>query len=713
QDGSTPMGSPDGGGSSTTPTSGGGGGDEDTGVATTPDDTGSGGGDDTATGPEDTAMSPEDEPPPAVTPGEPIDRESAGGIYTCSADDLVPPWSAARRVKYLLTGMSVTEAEMQQAIDDPDSALHGLVQEWVETDEFMDKMSDFLQVTLQQAEYNSGGLGNGKYANMVRGRMNATISLSSQMSNTLNTSFTRTALDAIASEQPFNTIAHTQTWMMTTAMMSYMLAVDHGPRVTEPIEARVYKEPFSDNGVQFNADTPAAVQLEHMTFYAANLRDRDNQNQPCASDPYTVNVFEANRNDHNRRNYQHLNAILLRSDRLPNSHDCNIGGVTHFRDSDFTDWRPVTMVPLAPGEEPLHMADSNALRRTNELKMHTPRAGFFTHPSFLVSWETNEDNSFRVTTNQMLIVGLGLAFEDTDVTTPLGDEGLADEHASPGTECYNCHKNLDPMRNHFANVFEPESYGIASMDNAFVTPSFSFQGHTDAGEDLASLGWAVANHPHFAEGWVQKLCMFANSQPCDAYDPELARIVAAFEGSNFNFKTLIVELFSSPLVTGSACAQGVDTAPVTTSIARRNHLCGAISIRLGIDNACGLTGTIRDISAALPSDAWSRGSTTPDQPALPSMFYELGTDALCRYMASRVVNVEGSPLQSSDMEGSLDALVTDLMGLPPSDPRHAPIRAELANLVSEASDVVGSTSRQLQNAFIVACKSPAVTSTDL
>ncbi|MEL6178614.1 MAG: hypothetical protein AAFS10_06655 [Myxococcota bacterium] len=498
-------------------------------------------------------------------------------------------------------------------------------------------------------------------------------------------------------------------------MMSYLLTVDQGPHV-EAFTARIYREPFSDNGVQFNANTPARVQLQHMTFYAAGLEHYPNfrvTGNPCPDDPYTITVFEANRNDNNRRNYQHLNAALMGSYRLHSPHDCSVAGMNIIQERDFNDWRPVTMVPLAPGEEPIHMADVDTLRQTQELKLHNPRAGFFTQPAFLLSWETNVDNSFRVTTNQTLIVGLGLAFEDTDVTTPLGDEGLADEHAAPGTECYNCHKNLDPMRNYFSNIFEPEAYGMASLDTEFVTPSFSFQGHTDPGENLVNLGTAVANHPHFAEGWTQKMCMFANSQPCNTFDPELARVVTAFEGSNFNFKTLIVELFSSPLVTGMACNQGAETTPTDASIARRNHLCNTISVRLGMSDVCNINSTIFDISEALPTDAWSRGNPKPDQPIQPSMFYELGTDALCRYMARQVVNVDGSPLQSNNMERSLDVLTTDLMGLPPSDPRHTPIRNELANVVSEASDVVGNQGRQLQNAFIVACKSPALTSTDL
>ncbi|MEO1273794.1 MAG: hypothetical protein AAFX99_37435, partial [Myxococcota bacterium] len=150
---------------------------------------------------EDTAMSPEDEPPPATPPGEPIDRQNAGEIHSCNVENVVPPRSAVRRVKY-------------------------------------------------------------------------------------------------------------------------------------------------------------------MTFYAAGLEHYPNfrvTGNPCPDDPYTITVFEANRNDNNRRNYQHLNAALMGSYRLHSPHDCSVAGMNIIQERDFNDWRPVTMVPLAPGEEPIHMADVDTL----------------------------------------------------------------------------------------------------------------------------------------------------------------------------------------------------------------------------------------------------------------------------------------------------------------------------------------------------------------
>ena len=36
-----------------------------------------------------------------------------------------------------------------------------------------------------------------------------------------------------------------------------------------------------------------------------------------------------------------------------------------------------------------------------------------------------------------------------------GAAAVEEEHADPGSVCYSCHVMLDPMRNYFANEFEP------------------------------------------------------------------------------------------------------------------------------------------------------------------------------------------------------------------------------------------------------------------
>jgi len=59
---------------------------------------------------------------------------------------------------------------------------------------------------------------------------------------------------------------------------------------------------------------------------------------------------------------------------------------------------------------------------------------------------------------------------------------------------------------------------------------------------------AIASHPYFAKGWTLKVCQWFNSIDCLA-DPNNAKAIDAialnFKQSNYSFKQLVVELFSS------------------------------------------------------------------------------------------------------------------------------------------------------------------------
>src|SRR6516162_9489579 len=76
-----------------------------------------------------------------------------------------------------------------------------------------------------------------------------------------------------------------------------------------------------------------------------------------------------------------------------------------------------------------------------------------TTPAFFANWPTNTSNQARATTNQTMIVALGLAFDDRGVTVPVMSSGSDAMHAMPGTVCYGCHQTLDPMRDFFRESY--------------------------------------------------------------------------------------------------------------------------------------------------------------------------------------------------------------------------------------------------------------------
>ncbi|MEX1367832.1 MAG: hypothetical protein AB1Z98_32185 [Nannocystaceae bacterium] len=610
--------------------------------------------------------------------------EPDGPSGECAVDELMPPHVYVRRVKTLLTGAAATDEEVAAVVANPE-VLADLIAGWVQTDAFSDKLAQYLRVTLQQApggrtEYvsqiaNADGIGQFRPPNALF--------------DNLDEMFVRTALKIVEEGRPFTEIASTRSWMMTTGVMAYLLLADQ----RDWGSTTYYGGTYSSGGINYSASTPMATQIANMTFHvdyeAGSGCGVESSNNETRLFTRMMGSFAGNQND-----------------------PCNAGIDGLFDASDFDDWREVELSTLPEGESLLRFYDAPTLRSTTTLALRSSKAGFFSAPAFLAGWRSNEDNSFRVTTNQSLIVALGLAFEDTDVTTPLGDEGLAEGHADPSTQCYACHKNLDPMRNFFDNVYYPDSYAVrTAQDMPGLEASFSFQGHSSPGETLADFGQIVSEHPGFASGWTQKLCYLANSQGCDTSDPEFARVAGAFADSNYDFKTLVVELFSSPLVTGADCPDGVPMTMVPSSTTRREHLCALLEQRLGQD-ACNLSDTTRNLAAALPADAWARGSDVPNQPTQSSLFYAATTESLCREIGEEYVDAEGSLLQSADLEVAVDVLVEQVMGVATSDPRHASTHGLLSTHLLDAATVTDDATKQLVSAFVLACTSPYITSTD-
>ncbi|MEL7372708.1 MAG: hypothetical protein AAFN74_27535, partial [Myxococcota bacterium] len=257
---------------------------------------------------------------------------------------------------------------------------------------------------------------------------------------------------------------------------------------------------------------------------------------------------------------------------------------THLNEADYSDWRDVTFVQEtgnSPGPSFTHTAAfANALRAIpngGTLALSAPRVGFFTSPTFFANWQTNEDNQHRVTTNQTMIVALDRLFETGDTTQQPNLNGLADEHAMPGTACYQCHRLMDPMRLQFQNVY---TVGYRARTTPQTTaPSFAFHGYIDAPATMDEFAATIVAHPRFPVAWVQKLCMWANTQRCAEDDPEFIRLVDSF-AAHFNFLDLVVEAMSSPLFTGASRTPSASTHPLFVSIARRDHLCLALRTRV-------------------------------------------------------------------------------------------------------------------------------------
>jgi hypothetical protein len=575
--------------------------------------------------------------------------------------------SYTNKVKTLLTGAAATADEIASVTQDPE-ALRDLIATWLEAPEFEAKLSDFLRVALQQKLVGSLD------SQFMRLRGNKL----SLLKQNLQESFVRTATALVQEGRPFTEVATTRRWAMTTATLSALAFLERSAAELKAEKHTLFRDPGP--GLP-TPPVPLSYSVEHHVWHLPGL-------------PETCEVAT-------------INADLL-FEMLLGFVPCKGGGQYRFddtwlSDADFADWRFVDL-NVAKAEESVPIFyDLDSLRAATSLSVRQPRLGFFTTPAFLANWETNEDNQFRVTTIQALIVSLGKIFSPADATEPVRLDGLAKEHAAPGTTCYGCHQFLDPMREYFAQAF---SYSFQRPEQpGAITPSFAFQGYVHDAGTLEDFAQALVDHPGFAPGWTQKLCYWANSQACNEKDPEFVRVSQVFVDSGFDFKALLGELLGSPLVTGAKFTETFRDAEPFVSITRKQHLCRLLDTRLGVPDACGVA---TNFAGLVPEDDFSRGAAEPVQAAVTGLFHYAAVEKLCARLATRLIgNGADAVFSPSQPDAALEVFVSKLMGLDPGSPRHDGVRQSLGEHYDAAKTSTNSVTA-LRSAFVVACVSPEV-----
>lgn len=440
-----------------------------------------------------------------------------------------------------------------------------------------------------------------------------------------------------------------------------------------------------------------------------------------------------------------LLAMLSHADQqnIPNA--MRFGRFPNLTDSDYSDWRTVR---LAQGTSPSNYAHTLAfldglrsITDGEQYSLFAPRVGFFSTPIFIQNWETNEDNQFRINTNQTMIAALGLSFEAGDTTVPNHLQGLDQEHANPGTDCFACHQHLDPMRNIFANHYNADTLRTLKTPLA-IRPDFAFHGERQTIQTMDDFANAIAAHPYFATAWVAKLCQWANSFECDQDSSEFIELVSIFENSNFNMKTLMVRLFSSPLFTEASS----DSTEALVSINRRDHFCSALDVRLANIRSsrnlppantdyCNINNNSRRFAGLIPNDDYVRGQVSFLQPNQNDFLVVKSVESLCDINVTRVVgNRDSDTFSTRRIESSLDDMVSFIMGVPTGSENHALTRTTLQQVydVSRAQPVCSnpnqlelnnqgdiacgfglSTNQSLRVAWKMACSSPSLTALGL
>jgi hypothetical protein len=358
------------------------------------------------------------------------------------------------------------------------------------------------------------------------------------------------------------------------------------------------------------------------------------------------------------------------------------------------------------------------------LNSKIPRISFFSTPAFFAVWNTNDSNQHRVTANQALLGSIGQGYTSADLIIPLPPTTTAidGQHAVGGSLCFGCHKSLDPMRQFWGNSFDYNEKQFAGPSTG--PASFGFANVSSNGKTLADFGGFLKQVTdeqvtgnvisRFALEMTQKLCFFANSSKCDETDPEMRRIAKAFETGSFKLDVLISELFSSPLVTNAESTQTAVKNGATVSIMRRDQFCQALSNRLGMPDICeiavptptGVTTQMNRLAGALPADAFSRGVAAPVTPSDPSLFFRAASELLCEAIAGKVVDSgTNAKFTSTSSAVAIEALVSTVMGVPPSESRHAAAVTVLTSHFSDAKATGATATNAMRSTFSAACQS--------
>ncbi len=615
-------------------------------------------------------------------------------------------------------GLPPTDAEVQAVTADP-TQLPSLIDTWMATPEYGQKMLSFFELAFQQTQVAIGDFLDQTYPQAAV--LNA--STQAQLLQNTRESFARTVLELGAEGKSLGDAITTQRFMMTPALLELYAfldtwQVDDASKVTDRFRAANRTLDItieSSAGPIPLSETLDPTSPNYMHWYDPDVPSESSNGAGCGEDPIVVPAAA------NTLHYLLYGSILGHKNSAGGN--CTpLGGTAsapQLTASDFTTWSMVTIRTPKAGEATTPFYDLNALRSATELVVESPRIGFFT-PAFFANWQTNTSNQMRVTTNQALIVATGAAVDGTDPTVPSSTPGLDAVHAA-SPQCSFCHRTLDPTRSILAATYSWNYHDQTDATFSSQKGLFAFQGVIQPVNTLADFAATLAGHPRFAPAWAQKLCYYANSAPCDETDPEFQRVVGVFTSSGESWSALVRELMASPLVTHAAPTQTASQSGEVVSVARRDHLCAALNFRLGLTDVCGLDAitkaaartTVPAIVSGLPSDGYGRGAIAPVLPNDPTLFYRAGTENICEAVAALVVDEATPETPSTEKWSSAqpDAAIVDfvhvVMGLTSSDPRSAPATSILQNHYAAAVQSGATPSNALKSTFVVACLAPS------
>ena len=622
------------------------------------------------------------------------------------------------KVKNMLTGLPATDAEVQAVVADP-NALRGLIDGWMALPEFQVRAQDFFRIAFQQSHVSTKVLAEnlGMPDGVMDQGVNRVNYFVNQLILNLQDSFALTVMQLIKEGKPLTEAITTRRYMMTTLLMSYyafadeMVVNDNKARYDDITQRLLQRNAFSTFTRDPASTATMAQSLDPGSPNYMIWRDQSPIPTGCSPDKIV---------DTSDRRFQRLFEFMYGRTYYLNCPGNVDQLLPQFSESDWNDWRMVEFKPTdatTPNTTPVFY-DILKIRPATSLYLHTPRMGFFGTLAFQANWGTNKTNEARVTANQALIVALGRSINGANsvvnfpVSVNTGDAAHASDPA-----CSGCHLQIDPLKQYFRQSYSIYYSPQNDTSQLSLPAAFNVDGVTATGTGVADLAATLASHPRFALAWTQKLYQWATSTPAMEDDPELVRIAMAFQQNNFDFPTLVRELFSSPLVTLATGTQTTQQRGVIVSIIRRDQFCTTLSNRLGLGDLCvrhqatyptNFQKNVQSVSVLLPVDNYFRAYELPSLPTDPDLFFRASVERLCGYVDTQVVDGPApSRYKGTDPTAAIADMVATVMGIPPTDPRSASFVQVLTDNYNAAKATGVSATDALRATFDLACIAPS------
>ena len=643
----------------------------------------------------------------------------------------VPPAAYAAKIKNLMTGAALTDAEFS-SLGATGANLGTLIGQWAKTPQWQTRLLQFFTVTFKQ-----GQVADASYSDYFGTDQSYRFANNgvTRLASAADEMFGRTAVATVNAGQPFINLLTTRTFMMNTALKVLTTLRDAELSRTNWFSAEY---PNYVARRESTSPIPVSQSIDPASSNFGVWYDPD----PGTTDDALCSAYAF---PPNNDSVNYVGSLLFGARVGVDRTTCDSvpDGSALITPADWSDWTMVTVRPPANASEK-HTIFWNlpGLRTATTLVVDNQEPmGFFSTAAFVLSKSPNDANQYRQIVNEALIVANGQSFLNGNVVPAAPDlvslkanpDERADELNAP---CIGCHATLDPMRNYFVQsfdyYFQPQTdQTMQSLPTSFFVTGMSAPvvGSSGGIKDFAT---ALTKSPNFAAAWVQKLLIFANSAPAAADDPELLRVAGVFTSSGYNFNTLVTTLFTSPLVTGAAATGTANN--VQAGALRLQSLCLTLGTRLSLTDPCNLTwnednvtaadtsGNIVDLRnsvsnalAVFPVDMYLRGKVDNAAARSPSVVTTIGMNQLCIQLAPFVVdNAPLSVYSSTSVNKAITAMTTQLLGIPTPDPRYQPVLAALnshysaalsAATASKSNGGMSAASLALQSTFVAACSS--------